>query len=200
MAQPIGEPLNNQKGSNASRRIALVAVYAALVLVAGYVLAYIPNIELVTCLLFVGGYCFRVGTGSLIAVVVSAIFSYFNPMGPSPPVLYAFQVLFYLCVAVLGGEIGRLRQRRQFKIATKTAVVLGVLGFGITLAFDIGSTFAMYLPIVDWNWVAVWPYWFTGIVFSILHLASNPLVFALLLPVVANAILEYYGTTLRALK
>ncbi len=56
-------------------------------------------------------------------------------------------------------------------------------------------------PVLDlfWNWIAVWPYWFTGMVFSILHLASNPLVFALPLPVVANAILEYYGSTLRAL-
>ncbi|OLS12594.1 MAG: hypothetical protein RBG13Loki_3788 [Promethearchaeota archaeon CR_4] len=181
---------------NLSRRIALVGVYAALVLVAAYVLVYIPNVELVTCLLFVGGYCFGIITGSFIAVVVSVIFSNFNPLGSTLaafPLLFVFQIIFYLCIAILGGVIGQMRHRQQFTISPKTAVTLGLLGFCITLAFDIGSTFAMYLPITDGNWIAVWSYWVAGIVFTILHLAFNPLVFAFLLPVVANAIIQNYG-------
>jgi hypothetical protein len=184
--------------TRSSRRAALVGIYAALVLVAGYALVYIPNVELVTTLLFVGGYCFGAVVGSLIAVVVSIIFSYFNPLGASPLFLFLFQIFFYPCLAILGGAIGRVRRRRQFTIDAQTALGLGMLGFCITLVFDIGSTFAMYLPIVNGNWPAVWPYWFTGIPFSIVHLASNPLIFALLLPVIANAILEYYGRSFRA--
>src|SRR5271157_4894922 len=176
-----------------SRRVALVGIYAALILALDYI-PRPPNVEFMTCLLFVAGYCFGTRVGGFIAIVVSAIFSYANPLGPSQPTLFVFQVAFYMFVALLGSILGRIRQRRPFIIGTLGSAALGAIGFGITLLFDIGSTFAFGLPLTNWNWTAVWPIWFSGIAFTIIHVVSNAVIFAFLLPVIANAILTQYGS------
>jgi uncharacterized membrane protein len=177
-----------------SRRVALISIYAALILALDYLPGRPPNVEFMTCLLFIAGYCFGSRIGGLIALVVSAIFSYLNPLGPSQPTLFAFQVGFYVCVALSGSLCARYRQHRPFVLGGRSAAILGVFGFCVTLAFDIGSTFSFGLPLTNWNWAAVWPIWYSGLVFTIIHVVANTIIFAFLAPVVINAIHAQYGS------
>ncbi len=176
------------------KRVALVGIYAALILVLDYLPFRPPNVEFMTSLLFIAGYCFGARVGGLTALVVSATFSYLNPLGPSEPPLFAFQVAFYVGIALVGSFFARFRQRRPFNVSGRGSMARGALGLLGTLVFDIGSTFAFSLPLTNWNWAAVWPIWLSGIVFTLLHLVSNAIIFAFLLPVIANAINSQYGT------
>ncbi len=185
---------NGISSSRRMKRTALVGIYASLILVLNYLPGRPPNVEFMTSLLFIAGYCFGAQVGGLTALVVSATFSYLNPLGPSEPSLFAFQVAFYVGIALTGSLLARVRQRRPFNISGHGSMARGALGFLVTMVFDIGSTLAFSLPLTNWNWAAVWPIWLSGIVFTIIHLVSNAIIFAFLLPVVANAIISQYGT------
>ena len=191
----IGDPLSFTRSR--SKQVGLISIYAALVLVCSYLLAYIPNVEVTTCLLFVAGYCFGTKHGCLVAFVVSVIFCYFNPFGPSPIFMLAFQISFYTLCGFLGGILFHFKHEKKFQLTLKTSLQLGILGLFLTIYFDVVITIVMNLPYFGLNWTAIWTSWLFGSVFSIIHYISNTLIFAFVLPVITNSILTHYGFQFR---
>lgn len=87
------------------RKLVYVSIFAALTAALGFMLAGIPNIELVTFSLFVSGYLLGASSGLLVALIAIFIFYGFNPNGSSliMPPLFITQIGAGMVIAWLGG-------------------------------------------------------------------------------------------------
>jgi hypothetical protein len=168
---------------NRLRLISYNGVFIALVLAMGYALAYIPNFELVTMLIFLSGYYLGIKNGLLIGFLGEFLFSALNPMGSGlifPPMLIA-QVLAMGIVGLTGGIIGKTMSKKEFKkgyiavfggaglILTLIYDMFVSLAYPLSAGFDIHQTIAMLL---------------SGVLFSALHLVTNFIVFTTILPLI----------------
>ena len=71
-----------------TRRATLAGLLVALIVAAGYSLAGVPNVELVTLLVFVSGFLLGPRLGLAVGATSWGLYSLLNPMGAAvPPVL-----------------------------------------------------------------------------------------------------------------
>ena len=155
-------------------RIAVLAsLLVALIVAAGQALAGLPNIELVTFLVFVSGYLLGAPMGAAVGAASMGIHSLFNSMGAAVPPILVVQVLSYAAVGAIGGMTGRMIvDQKQVLVGTLFA---GVLGFAITLGYQFPVNMATFY--VFTNDGALWPYIWGGIVFSGIHMMWNTVLF-----------------------
>ncbi len=170
-----------------SFRIALVSTFIALAIVLGYLLAYIPNIELFTLTIFLSGFILGKRDGIIIGFLSSFIFCFFNPYGASPLPLLAFQLIHYSFTGLLGALMSDLFQKsRSFRSDDDLykliiMVIFGVIGALITTSFQIFSSLVdvlMYYGTID----KFLPYFLTGSLFTAIHIIGNSLGFIFILP------------------
>lgn len=170
-----------------SFRIALISTFSALAIVLGYLLAYIPNIELFTLTIFLSGFILGKRDGMIIGFLSSFIFCFFNPLGASPLPLLAFQLTHYSITGLIGALTGDLLSKKisfesnddLYKLTVM--IILGVIGALITVSFQIFSSLVdvlSYFGTVD-EFV---PYFLTGIIFTAIHIIGNTLGFIFILP------------------
>ncbi len=155
-----------------TRASALVAVGVAL----GYLLAPVPNVELVTATCFCAGYLLGLGAGVLCSVLIETLFAGFHPMGSSFGLTLIAQVL-----GMAGaGAVGALARRVAFAGSSMSrAIVVTVLGVVATiwfdtlsnLAFPVAAGFSFDQALVTLGLAAP---------FAAIHLVSNALVFLLI--------------------
>ena len=170
-----------------SFRIALISTFTALSVVLGYLLAIIPNIELFTLMIFLSGFVLGKREGMLIGFFSSFIFCFFNPLGPSPLPLLAFQLFHYSLTGLLGGFISNYFRSKDFYkkdgdlYIFPVIVIFGLMGAFITIFFQIFSSLTSVLSIfgtID----EFFPYFLSGIIFTITHIIGNTLGFIFILP------------------
>ncbi len=65
--------------------IVRIGLYSALCVVIGFLFVPLPNIELITLFVFLGGYLYGVSNGLIIGVFSEFIYSAFNPWVPVWP-------------------------------------------------------------------------------------------------------------------
>ena len=68
-----------------SFRIALTSIFIALSIVLGYMLIFIPNIELITLMIFLSGFILGKKEGLIVGAFSSFIFCFLNPKFGSLP-------------------------------------------------------------------------------------------------------------------
>jgi len=128
-----------------SFRIVLISTFSALAIVLGYLLVYIPNIELFTLMIFLSGFILGKRDGMIVGLLSSFIFCYFNPFGASPLPLLAFQLIHYSITGLLGALTSDLIQKKKsFKsdedlYKFSVMVLFGFIGALITTNFQIFS-------------------------------------------------------------
>jgi len=167
-----------------TRQLVLSAAFAGLAVAVGYALAQFPNIELVTTIIFLSGYVLGWRNGALIGLVAEGIYSTFSPYGMPPlPVLLA-QMLGMCLAGIAGGRLQRILNSGRLQ---KTRLVLGLAGFSITLFYDLLTTLAT-AAVLGLGRSSLWGLFAYGGVFYALHLVSNVLIFALLLPVLLRSL------------
>ncbi|MBY9013462.1 MAG: hypothetical protein KGD70_13895, partial [Candidatus Lokiarchaeota archaeon] len=117
----------------------------------------------------------------------SIIFTFFNPLGASPPLLYLYQVVHYSFTGLSGGLVRQfLNGKKYFKpeddlYSYQVIVLFGLVGGIITFIFDILSTlFGGFVVSVTIDYFIAT--YLLGIVFTTIHLIGNILVFVFLLP------------------
>lgn len=170
-----------------SFRIALISTFTALAIVLGYLLAYIPNIELFTLTIFLSGFILGKRDGMIVGLLSSLIFCFFNPFGASPLPLLAFQLTHYSITGLIGALTGNLLQKKisfesnddLYKLTVM--IIFGVIGALITSSFQIFSSLVdvlSYFGTVD----EFLPYFLTGIIFTAIHIVGNTLGFIFILP------------------
>ena len=161
--------------------MALVAMFVALMVRSGWALALIPNVEFVTALAFTAG----ATLGSLLGAVTGAtgmfLFSATNPVGSGLafPVLLVAQVAGLAVVGLSGGLFARSDSSSLTKPTQR--VLIAATGLAGTLIYDglTSISFPLFAGAAAPEIVALL---ISGLVFTILHQASNTLIFYLLVP------------------
>jgi len=178
-----------------SFRIALIGTFSALAVVLGYMLAYIPNIEIFTLMIFLAGFVMNKKEGAIVGLLSSTIFTFFNPFGPSPPPLFFYQITHYTLTGMLGGLTrDYLCNKKFFKpredlYVFRIMLIFGVLGASITFIYDFLSTLlgGFIVSITIEYFIATY---ISGIIFTTIHLVGNILVFIFLLPGLIQLIIK----------
>jgi hypothetical protein len=168
----------------------LGGLLAALAAAGGFALAGVPNVEIITLLIFLSGYLYGLGLGAIVGAVGEAIFSGANPLGPAPPPIFVGQVAGMCLAGMAGGVFGRLPapSHRAARVA-----LFATAGIVVTLLFHV-LTDAAYALIARLTWT----YILAGIAFSVLHLVTNAALFGLAGPAIVDAARSSLGGPRRA--
>jgi uncharacterized membrane protein len=158
------------------RTVILTALFIALSVVLGYLLAGVPNIELMTLSVFLGGVFLGTTAGGIVGAVSILFYSVFNPYGAAPPPLIAAQLAAYILIGAAGGMFGSL-VRRADTIAIVASAAAGLI---LTLMYDFLTTvataaIALGAENMRDGFIRVL---FAGSVFVAVHVLSNTALFA----------------------
>ncbi|MCK9245198.1 MAG: hypothetical protein M0R34_06095 [Candidatus Marinimicrobia bacterium] len=171
------------------RKITYSAIFIALIVGVGIALAFIPNVELVTALVFLAGALMGWKSGLIIGGLGELIFSSLNPLGSGlifPPMLFA-QVLAMTLVGGIGGLCRSFILSWQPRIAN--FIVIGLLGGMLTLFYDICVSLAFPLS-AGFNWQGVLTTLVAGLAFSVIHIILNLAIFLFFVPVTAQQVIR----------
>ena len=176
-----------------SFRFSLLGMFAALTVVLGYMLVYLPNIELFTLMIFLSGFILGKRDGVIVGLMSSFIFVFFNPYGVSPLPLFAYQLFHYALVGFLGGIMCNYLGKKKFFKPDEDLYVLPVLiifaitGALITFTYDVISTLIGALVIYG-TLESFWPVYIIGLPFTTIHLIGNTLGFIFILPMLIQLV------------
>jgi hypothetical protein len=173
-----------------TRRALLASLMVALTVAAGHSLAGLPNVELVTVLIFVSGFLLGLKLGAVVGAASWGLHSLFNPLGAAVPPILAAQILGGAVVGLTGGLLGpRIVELNNRLLATITA---GITGFLLTLLFQILINAASFYAFADERAIfALWKYVGAGIAFTIMHLVWNTGVFLVILRPLLSVLNSY---------
>jgi hypothetical protein len=180
---------------NRTRRATLAGLLVALIVAAGYSLAGVPNVELVTLLIFTSGFLLGPRLGPLIGAVAWGLYSGLNPMGAAVPPVLAAQVASGAVVGLAGGALGPIILERTGRW---TGMLLcGLTGLLLTLFFQVAVNAAAFVVFSDDRaWPAFWAFVAGGVAFTATHLVWNTALFAMTLrPIIS--VLDRYRLELR---
>lgn len=152
-----------------SSRVALAGLFVALTLGVDLITAPLPNVELLSLTLFLGGAATGPAVGFAIGIAAELIHSFLNPLGPAFPLVLLAQLLGMGTVGLVGGLLGArvARLRRGPAIGA-----LAILGFSLTTFFDLLTNAALGIHLGS-----LWLTLAGGIPFAIAHIVSNTLLF-----------------------
>lgn len=162
-------------------KLVRASIFTALAIGLGFSLIMVPNIELITVIIFLAGLTLGVSWGVLVGGTAELIFSVLNPFGSGlvfPPLLLA-QVLSMMIVGLAGGLMRPLFFKREF--SAKNIAGLAITGFILTFIFDSLTTLS-YPISVGFDLPQTVGIYISGIGFTILHQVSNAIVFAIGVP------------------
>ncbi len=174
---------------NELTRLVRAAMFSALAIGLGYALLMIPNVELMTLIIFISGIMLGVKWGMLVGAFSEAIFSIANPFGSGlifPPLLIA-QITGMMMVGLSGGIL-----RRVFFQSVYTPFKIGLAGFfGFILTFIFDSLTTLSYPVsAGFDTVQTWGLYLSGIGFTLLHQISNVFVFSIGLPLIMKFLVK----------
>lgn len=170
-----------------TRLIAFSGIFIALLLGVGYALAFVPNVELLTAMVFLSGVLMGFKRGIFIGVVGEFLFSALNPMGSGllfPPMLAA-QLVAMAVVSSIGALMRNFVLTSTHRLLN--SIIIGGIGLLLTLFYDILVSAAFPVS-AGFSLREIVGTIIAGLAFSIVHLIGNTLVFILLVPVAARQI------------
>lgn len=155
-----------------------VALFTASAVAGGYLLAAVPNVELITLVVALAGVLFGRWSGMLTGALSMIIYGGLNAWGiPFLPV-WLTQVIAMGFTGFIFGSTGESLKSSSVKKKYSLFVLLGGL---TTFLYDLLTNLAF--PLV--SGVAIkswWAYLLAGLPFMIVHVGSNILIFALIAP------------------
>jgi hypothetical protein len=153
-----------------TRRLALAGMFAGLAWGAGYV-GLIPNVELLTVILFVAGWVLGPWGGALAGALGEFLHSATSPYGSGLmfPALLVSQVASMAFVGAVGGWVGRLAIKNPL---AQWLVVAGC-GIFVTLVFDVLTNLASGFAFGQWETTLK-----LALPFALAHIGSNAALFA----------------------
>jgi hypothetical protein len=162
-----------------TREASIVAAVTAAILASNYALLWLPNIKLMDLIVFATGLRFGSVVGGVIGVFVWMIYGSINPYG-FDPITWLATMTAEAIYGIVGGRAGILLRRNPALITTRG--VIAILGVACTAAYDFltnlipSAAFSyLFLGTLDWSYVAVWL--IGGLWFSLVHVASNGMLF-----------------------
>ncbi len=165
--------------------LVFTALFAALAAALGFALFEIPNVELVTLVVFLAGALLGVRRGMLVGIIGEGLFSGLHPLGSglAIPPLFAAQVAVYGLVGVTGGLF-------RGHLSRVPAPLLGLVGLLLSLLYDLGTS-AVTIFVFGAGEKGILAYFLLGIHFYLVHMGSNFLIFAVLVRRLVAALADY---------
>ena len=169
--------------------ITIVAIFSSLIVASGYALTFLPNIEIITMLTFMGGLLFGKTKGTLIGLISSIIYRVFNFYGASLPPLLLVQVLFYTFLGLLGGMIHGTSFRKE--VTAKSQAFFCIVGILFASAHLVVSDLVDSLLIRQLPFIVVF---LSGIPFTLTNIILNAITFGLVCPLIIVQLDPYLKT------
>ncbi|MDI6807488.1 MAG: TonB-dependent receptor [Candidatus Eisenbacteria bacterium] len=211
----IGDDETHQK-LRRLQRLSLIALLIALSVAGGYAVPF-PNVELITFFVFVSGYILGISGGLAVGISSELIYSLLNPMGAPFPLVLISQIAGMGVAGACGGlarkviakthfpenpgSVGSARAldsgERSFRKARTgvLCILLFLLGFLVTISFDLITNIALALTIGDGSLAKVGVVLVGGAYFALLHSVSNAIIFG----VAGAAALRFLGSKLQTI-
>ena len=163
------------------------AIFSALAIGLGFSLLMVPNIELITVIIFISGITLGAKWGIIVGGTAEFIFSIFNPFGSGlvfPPLLMS-QVIAMVIVGFMGGVLHRIFFIKDY--SKKHVILLVIIGFLLTFIFDSLTTLA-YPISMGFDFPQTFGIYLSGLGFTFLHQISNAVIFPIIVPKVMKHI------------
>jgi hypothetical protein len=158
------------------RLITRIALLAAMIYVLSWATSYFPNVNLAFFIAFSAGYIWGAWPGIAIGALGMWLWTSFNPIGPAMPIVAVAQVAGLGLCGLLGFLFRTLLSN----------VEVGRIRTSLLLLAALLCTLVFYVPVsVAGAWVIqpFWPRLWGGLVFSLISLVANLLIFPLLFSV-----------------
>ena len=157
------------------------AIFCALAIGMGFSLMLVPNIELITVIVFMSGLMLGWRWGALVGGTAIFIYSGLNPMGSglSFPPLFFMQILGMVITGFTGGLFRGFFLEKETNIFS--LIALGLLGFICTFIYDF-LTLISYPLSAGLGVSGIIAALLKGIGFTLLHEISNAIVFVVTIP------------------
>jgi hypothetical protein len=166
-------------------KLVRASIFTALAIGLGFSLIMVPNIELISVIVFLAGLTLGIGWGVLVGGTAELIFSVLNPFGSGlvfPPLLLS-QVFSMITIGAAGGVLRPVFFKREF--AAKSITGLAITGFILTFIFDSLTTLS-YPFSAGFDLPQTIGIYISGIGFTILHQISNAIIFTIGVPSVVK--------------
>lgn len=159
---------------NRLKKITLISMFVGFAVGSGFALAFLPNVELMTFIIFTSGIVLGSLYGVLVGFLSFAIYSSLNPYGIAPFPLFLAQVLSGSLIGFAGGAIGKSLKNAKRRFARHFfSAVVGIL---LTLIYDILTNLAAYISMGNPS-ISLGVFVLAGISFAVVHIISNAFVF-----------------------
>lgn len=162
-------------------KLVRASIFTALAIGLGFSLLMVPNVELISVIVFLAGLTLGIRWGILVGGTAELIFSVLNPFGSGlvfPPLLLS-QVVSMIIIGVAGGLLRPLFFKKDF--SKRSIAGLAITGFLLTFIFDSLTTLS-YPISVGFDLPQTIGIYISGIGFTLLHQISNAIVFAIGVP------------------
>nr|MBN2277594.1 ECF transporter S component [candidate division Zixibacteria bacterium] len=158
-------------------QITRVAIFAALVFIFSYFTSLLYNVNPSFFIVFAAGFAWGIWPGIGVGVIGFFLWSNFNPFGPAPFPLLLSQLLGISFSAIIGAFAARL----PITFRRLNLNVIFILALSGLLC---GLIFHLIVDIVDaYLFQPFWPRLIGGLLFSLITIVSNAIIFPLLHPV-----------------
>ena len=163
------------------------SIFCAIAVGMGFSLMFIPNIELITVVVFLAGVYLGIGWGGLVGFTTMGIYSGLNPMGSglSFPPLFLMQVIGMALAGIIGGLVRPLIIEKKINFLLMAS--LSFIGFTITLIYDL-LTLLSYPISTGLGFSGILAALLKGLGFTLIHEISNAVVFPATVPPVLRYI------------
>ena len=176
---------------NRTRRIIQTGLFVALAVVLGFLLAEVPNIELMTVSVFLSGVILGRRSGAIVGVLSIIFYSIFNPYGPPLPPLLLAQTAGFALIGSAGGFM-----RARLVGGGRAAYLFSALaGLMLTILYDSLTTAATAVVVLGAGGAlrGLAGFFLAGALFIVVHVFSNTIVFTLTTVPVLRAVASWEG-------
>lgn len=175
----MSHPEKTNRRVSSVRQPVLLGLFTGTAVGAGYLLAAVPNIELMTLIVALCGGVLGSRAGCVCGALSAVIYSLGSPFGLPVPVMLAAQAVGLGAAGVLGGALGNRVLAEHYKRRRRAVWLWSVaIGLGSTLIYDCLTNLAIIAAFETPAAVVL----AGAIPFALIHLGSNAVVFGALVP------------------
>lgn len=170
---------------NSTVKIALLVVMAAVVIASNYLLIGVVNVKFMDLIVFACGYVMGASFGGVLGGLIWLVYGSLNPYG-FEPFMFATTMTMEGLIGISGGFV---RSVMDVGVSRKPDLRLSVIGFALTLIYDIVTNIVSALTIGIPIPVAL----VSGIPFMLVHELSNAVFFGFGGPPLINSMRKVLG-------